>query len=148
MDDKRMPKISIGITSMTVILCILCLTILSVLSLSTAISERSISQKRAIAVQNYYAAEARATSIVNTLQQKTKSEEDVDGYIAKNNIINIIKEEKYYSFQVPVDDEQSLSVAVDIDDGCSIACWQMISTAEWTPDESLPVWDGKILKEE
>lgn len=145
MDDKRMPKISIGITSMTVILCILCLTILSVLSLSTAISERSISQKRAIAVQNYYAAEARAAAIVNTLQQRAKSEEDVEGYIAKN---NIIKEEKYYSFQIPVDDEQSLSVAVDIDDGCSIACWQMISTAEWTPDESLPVWDGEILKEE
>ena len=63
MVDKQMPKISVGIISITTILCVLCFTVLSVLSFSTAISERRFSEKRAVAVQNYYSAETKAAEI-------------------------------------------------------------------------------------
>lgn len=140
MSDKRIPKISIGITSMTMILCMLCLTILSVLSLSTALSERNFAQKRAIATTNYYDAEAKATTIVNTLQQM-KKEEDRKIFAEKN---GIMENEDQYRFQVPVDEKQFLSVAVEIDHGCNVICWQVQPADQWDPDESLPVWNGEI----
>ena len=77
MAEKKKPKISIGITSMTVILCVLCLTVFSVLTLSTALSEQKFSEKKALSTQNYYAAEAEAAAIVNGLQEAWKSGEDL-----------------------------------------------------------------------
>ena len=41
MTERKPPKVSIGIVSMTVVFTVLCLTVFSVLALSTAISERN-----------------------------------------------------------------------------------------------------------
>ncbi len=145
MADKKTPKISIGITSMTVILCVLCLTVFSVLSLSTALTERKLAEKRAVSIQNYYRAETEITEIVNELQKKSGNKEDVFAYAAENDIG--VKDDLFY-FDRAIDDGQKLSVVLQYKDGFDILEWKIVSTADWTPDESLRVWDGEMLLDE
>ncbi|MBR4283130.1 MAG: hypothetical protein IKT48_00270 [Anaerotignum sp.] len=145
MADKKTPKISIGITSMTVILCVLCLTVFSVLSLSTALTERKLAEKRAVSIQNYYRAETEVTEIVNELQKKWKNEEDVFVYAAENDIG--VKDDLFF-FDRAIDDGQKLSVVLQYKDGFDILEWKVVSTTDWTPDESLDVWDGEMLLDE
>ena len=145
MAEKKTPKISIGITSMTVILCVLCLTVFSVLSLSTALSEQKLAEKRAVAAQNYYAAEKEAASVVNKLQTAWKNGEDF-GIIVNEN--KIITEENSFCFHKPIDDSQMLEVTLELQDGFEITGWKVVATGEWTPDESLDVWDGEMLFDE
>ena len=144
MAEKKNPKISIGITSMTVILCVLCLTVFSVLSLSTALTEQKIAEKRAASVQNYYDAETEAAEIVNKLQKKYENDEDVHRY-AKENGVDV--KEDFFFFHKPIDDGQELSVVLQLKDGFEILEWKVVSTGDWTPDESLRVWDGEIIVE-
>ena len=145
MDDKRIPKISIGITSMTVILCVLCLTVFSVLSLSTALTERKLAEKRAVSVQNYYKAETEAVEIVNELQKKSENKEDVFAYANK---IGVVVKDNLFFFHKTIDDGQDLSVVLQYKNGFDILEWKVVSTADWTPDESLHVWDGEMLFDE
>ena len=145
MGDKKIPKISIGITSMTVILCVLCLTVFSVLTLSTALTERKLAEKRALSVQNYYHAETEAAELVNELQMKQKNNEDVFAYANKNGVV--MKNDLFY-FQKTIDDGQELSVVLQYKNGFDILEWKVVSTADWTPDESLSVWDGEMLFDE
>ena len=145
MADKKTPKISIGITSMTVILCVLCLTVFSVLSLSTALTEGKLAEKRAVSAQNYYKAETEAAEIVNQLQNIWNNEEDVFFYANKNGIV--VKEDLFF-FHKTIDDGQDLSVVLQYKNGFDILEWKVVSTADWTPDESLHVWDGEMLFDE
>ncbi len=145
MADKKTPKISIGITSMTVILCVLCLTVFSVLSLSTALSERKLAEKRAVSSQNYYRAETEAAEIVNELQKKSENAEDIFAFANENGIV--VKDGLFF-FQKNIDDGQELSVVLQYKNGFDILAWKVVSTAEWTPDESLHVWDGEMLFDE
>ena len=145
MDDKKIPKISIGITSMTVILCVLCLTVFSVLSLSTALTERKLAEKRAVSVQNYYKAETEAVEIVNELQKKSENEEDVFAYANK---IGVVVKGNLFLFHKAIDDGQDLSVVLQYKNRFDILEWKVISTTDWTPDESLHVWDGEMLFDE
>ncbi|MBQ3568443.1 MAG: hypothetical protein IJA25_05875 [Anaerotignum sp.] len=145
MDDQKTPKISIGITSMTVILCVLCLTVFSVLSLSTALSERKLAEKRAVVAQEYYRAEKEAASLVNRLQDKAEKGEDISSFASANGIV--VKNDLFF-FHKTIDDGQDLSVILQYKDGFDILEWKVVSTADWTPDESLHVWDGEMLFEE
>ena len=142
MAEKKIPKISIGITSMTVILCVLCLTVFSVLTLSTALSEQKFSEKRAIATQNYYAAEAEAAAMVNELQETWESGADIYVFAKKQ---GIAVEGNIFRFHKSIDAGQELQAELHLSDGFEIKKWQVVSTADWTPDESLHVWDGELL---
>ena len=61
---------------------------------------------------------------------------------------NITEIEEEYRFQVPIDEAQVLSVAVEHNNECKILCWQAETISDWTPDNSLPVWNGEELYEE
>ena len=141
MADHKTPKISIGITSMTVILCVLCLTVFSVLTLSTAISEREFSEKRAVAAKEYYAAETEAAKLVNEMQ--TVLEEGKDIYVFTEQH-GIAVKDSIFRFQKTIDDGQELDVVLRLSDHLEIESWQVVTTADWTPDDSLTVWDGSF----
>ena len=51
-------------------------------------------------------------------------------------------------FRKDIDDGQELSVVLKLKNGLDILAWKVVSTAEWTPDESLHVWDGEMLNDE
>jgi len=144
MAEHKTTKISIGITSLTVILCVLCLTVFSVLTLSTALSERKFSDKRATGMQEYYAAEREATILVNEMQNVLEQNEDVYAFAEQNGMKT---ENNIFRFQKTIDEGQELDVVLQLSDKIEIKTWQVISTAEWTPDNSLNVWDGTIAEE-
>lgn len=139
MADNKTPKISIGITSMTVIMCVLCLTVFSVLTLSTALSERDFSKTRAAATREYYDAESDASTLINKMYTTWKNGGDLKTFSAHN---EIEVEGDNYCFQKKIDDGQALHVVVRFKDDMEIINWQVVSTGEWTPDDSLEVWDG------
>jgi len=141
MTENKTPKITIGITSLTVILCVLCLTVFSVLTLSTALSERDFAEKRATAAEEYYAAEAEAAKLVN--EMKTAFAKGDDLYVfAENN--GILAEGNIFRFCKTIDEGQDLNVVLRLTDQITIEEWKVVSTADWTPDDSLSVWDGSF----
>ena len=139
MSEKRMPKISIGITSLTVILCVLCLTVFAVLTLTTAIFERELAEKRAEATRDYYAAESEAAKLVNELQFAWENGADLQEIAEKN---GIVIENDIFRFQKTIDEGQELNVVLRLKNGFEIEAWQVVSVVDWTPDESIHVWDG------
>ncbi|MBR6543748.1 MAG: hypothetical protein IKT73_11175 [Anaerotignum sp.] len=139
MSEKRMPKISIGITSLTVILCVLCLTVFAVLTLTTAISERELAEKRAEVTSDYYAAENEAAKLVNELQIAWEIGADLQEIAEKN---GIVIENDIFRFQKAIDEGQELNVVLRLENGFEIEAWQIVSVVDWTPDESIQVWDG------
>ena len=139
MAENKTPKISIGITSMTVILCVLCLTVFSVLTLSTALSERDFAEKRAVVTKEYYAAETEAVKLVNETKTALAKGEDMQAFAEQN---GIVAEGNVFRFQKTIDDGQELDVVLRLTDRVEIEVWKVVSTADWTPDESLNVWDG------
>lgn len=141
----RTPKISIGITSLAVILCVLCLTVFSVLSLSTALSERSFSEKRAEATKEYYAAETMAAKLANGLMETPAAELKV---YAKNNHIEWTEEGDTLTFTYswPIDEGQEIFVELSYDGSWEITRWQVQTTAEWTPEDTLTLWDGELAE--
>ena len=139
MAEYKTPKISIGITSLTVVLCVLCLTVFAVLTLSTALSEKDFSEKRAQATIEFYAAETEAVHLVNEMKTRLEKGEDLVVF-AKENGITV--KENIFRFQKTIDDGQVLNVVLRLENGLHIEVWQVVSTADWTPDESLNVWDG------
>ena len=144
MAEHKTPKISIGITSMTVILCVLCLTVFSVLTLSTALSERGLSEKRAAEAKEYYDADREAAVLVNAMQKALEQGEDVYEFAEQN---GIVVKDHMFRFQKTIDEGQELDVVLRLSEQIEIETWQVISTADWTPDESLTVWDGTIMEE-
>lgn len=145
MAEKKLPKISIGIVSMTVILCVLCLTVFSALTLSTALSEQKLSEKRAEAVKEYYQAEVVVADLVNRLMTSA----DAVAFAEENHIkMKTEGETQIFYFGCPIDDGQELSVELLLDETWEIVRWQVVSIADWTPDESLNVWDGEMIFEE
>lgn len=145
MANQKTPKISIGITSLSVILCVLCITVFSVLTLSTAISEKKLSEKRASAAEMYYNAETQATELANAL---ISSADKID--FAKQNNINVKENDGnlIFCYNYPIDDKQELFVELIYSNEWKVTRWQVVPTAEWTPDESLDVWDGEMYFEE
>ena len=139
MTEHKTPKISIGITSLTVVLCVLCLTVFAVLTLSTALSEKDFSEKRAQATLEYYSAETEAAGLVNEMKTRLEKGEDLVVF-AKDNGITV--KENAFRFQKTIDEGQELDVVLRLENGLHIEVWQVVSTADWTPDESLNVWDG------
>ena len=134
-----MPKISIGITSLTVILCVLCLTVFSVLTLSTALSEKEFAENRAAATKDYYEAEAEAAKLVNELQIAWENGADLQEIAEKN---EILIENDVFRFQKMIDERQELHVVLRLENGFKIEAWQVVSVVDWTPDDSIQVWDG------
>ncbi|WP_458407242.1 hypothetical protein [Anaerotignum sp.] len=145
MAEKKTPKISIGIISMTVILCVLCLTVFSVLTLSTALSERELSKKRAEAAEEYYRAEREAAKLANGLMTST----DAFAFAEKNQIdVRSEEEKEIFSYILPIDEGQAISAELTYTETWNVTRWQVISTADWTLDESITVWDGEMLSDE
>ena len=150
MNEKRVPKVSIGIISLVIILTVLCLTIFSVMTLTTAMNERSLSRKTAEAVENYYQAEAYCSELANEIGGLWKNEEcfvSFQEFAKKNNVdCQLEKNEIYFSYHYPIDATQALFVTISVGDTFEIRQWAVQSTKEWVADQSLQVWDGESIE--
>lgn len=130
--DKGFSPPTTGGASLLTVFAVLCLTIFALLSLSTVRADSALSDASAKAVENYYAADARAQEILARLRFGEKPDGvTVDGTVC--------------SWTVPISDTQELWVEADVrsTDDYTILRWQAVSTGEWDFDDSLNLWDGE-----
>ena len=132
MDKKeRVAVPAVGGSSLLVIFAVLCLTIFALLCLSTVQANARLSDASAQAVAGYYRADAQAEEILARL----RGGELPDGVICTNGI---------YAYSCPISETQALAVEVTLNgSNYTVLRWQAVSTAQWDPDNSLPVWDGE-----
>lgn len=124
----------VGGSSLLVIFAVLCLTVLAMLSLSTARSSAELSRASADAAAAYYEADARAEEILARLRGGETPEGVTSGG------------DSTYQYEVPISQTQALSVCVRAaEDGWTVLRWKAVPTAQWTPDESIEVWDGEAV---
>ena len=124
----------VGGSSLLVIFAVLCLTVLAMLSLSTARSSAELSRASADAAAAYYEADAQAEEILARLRGGETPEGVTSGG------------DGTYQYEVPISQTQALSDCVRAaEDGWTVLRWKAVSTAQWTPDESIEVWDGEAV---
>lgn len=134
MDKRRSFQTPVvGGSSLLVIFAVLCLTVFSMLSLSTVQADKRLSDASAAAVSEYYAADCRAEEILAQLRTGQVPE----GVRVKADT---------YSYTCSISETQELQVEVRIrENGWEVLRWQAVSTARWSEDETLSLWDGEPL---
>jgi len=126
------PAPAVGGSTLLVIFAVLCLTVFSLLSLSTVQADIRLADTAAQAVEEYYQANRQAHEILARLRLG----EIPDGVTVQGSL---------FSYQCAISDTQSLFVTVQLEEAnYSILRWQAASTADWQPDDTLPVWDGTL----
>lgn len=158
--EKNRPRLSIistGTTSIVLIFVMLCMLTFSVLSLVSAQANLRLSQKSADRTTEYYAAENAANDILIELEKAAalaaeRSGQEADPARAVLDVWDGAEDVSAYggrlAYQVSLGEEQLLTVELSVDlsapeDGryCHVETWKVISTHDWSPDESLELMD-------
>lgn len=136
LERKKISFTSVGGSSILTIFAVLCFIVFALLSLSTARADRTLADKSAEAVQNYYRADTEAEEILGRLrggevpEQVTKS-----GY-------------NEYSYSCKIDEKQELQVKVEIQgERYFIKQWRKVYVGEWDADDSMEVFEGLEINE-
>ena len=134
MDKRRSFQAPVvGGSSLLVIFAVLCLTVFAMLSLSTVQADKRLSDASAAAVSEYYEADCQAEEILAQLRTGQVPE----GVRVKADT---------YSYTCSISETQELQVEVRIrENGWEVLRWQAVSTARWSEDETLSLWDGEPL---
>lgn len=156
--NKNEPSfINIGLSSLMVVFLVLCLVTFAILSLSSAKSDYSLSEKLATHRTAYYQASDTAEQTlaqIDALLEKNYTGQETyfsdvkvafDGYQAKD--ISITPEETdselLLSYEVPVDEKQTLKVKLKVLDPSvssqyyEILSWQIESATQWEGDNKI-----------
>lgn len=121
----------VGICSLLVIFAVLCLSVFGMLSLSEAQTQKTLGDKTQQSIQAYYTADCHAQEIL----AKLRLGEIPQGVTGENGD---------YSYCCEISDTQVLMVRVEIQgESYHIRRWQVVSAAQWQPEEKLPVWTGE-----
>ena len=122
---------TLGGSTLLVIFAVLCLLTFSLLTLSTALSNRRLSEASLSATAAYYEADCAAEEIIAALRNG-----DVPAEVTKS--------ENTYSFTCPITEKQSLFVEVE-DQGESwyITQYKTVTADDAAYDETITVWDGE-----
>lgn len=127
----------VGGSSLLIIFAVLCLTVLAMLSLSTAQSNYQLSNASALGVARYYMADTEAENVLARLRRG----EMPDGVTVEEDGAGTLCE-----YAVPISKTQELSVSVRLEGAdWKVLRWKAVSTADWTPDDSMEVWDGESV---
>lgn len=158
-DKNQTSFTAIGSSSLLVVFLVLCLTTFAILSLSSAKSDYTFTKRLADHKSDYYAATSQAEYIAagidnvleNTYKSKTMAyEEYLDAltlvlltyeaaplsYTRENDVPVI-------SYQVPVDDRQTLFVRLRVTNPLEspnyyeVAAWEVSPSKEWENDDTL-----------
>lgn len=131
-DRSRSSPPMVGGSSLLVVFAVLCLTVFALLSLSAVQADGRLGDAAAQAVCSYYRADAQAEAILAQLRQGRLP----DGVTAEGTS---------YSYSCPISETQNLNVTVSLHGAdYTILRWQVVSTTDWQPDDSVLVWDGQI----
>ncbi|MCI8538831.1 MAG: hypothetical protein HFF18_09270 [Oscillospiraceae bacterium] len=130
---------ALGGSSLLVVFAVLALTVFALLSLSTVRADARLGDASSEAVRGYYAADCQAQEILARLRSG-ETPEGVDAQPEESSIWT-----SRCTYAVPISDTQELQAEVlvnSVDGSYSILRWQAVPVGEWSPDDSLNVWDG------
>lgn len=125
---------AVGGSSLLVIFGVLCLTVFSLLTLTTAQSEKRLSDSSAGACAAYYAADRQAEALFARLRSGDLPEP-------------VRKTGNSYSYSIPITEYQSLQVRLEKADGWHVLQWQSVLSQEPQIEETLSLWDGDSNQE-
>lgn len=126
---NRFPT-GLGLSSLLVIFGVLCLCLLVMLSVTTVKSQQNLTLAAEHSVTDYYGAECRAQEILAQLRAGQLPE-------------GVTKQQDIYSYSCPISQGKTLEVSLRIrGTEYEILRWQWVNTAQWQPEETLPVWQG------
>lgn len=121
-------RITLGLSSIILILLILCLSVFSLLSLSDAKNARSFAERRAASVQAYYRADAAGQEFLRDLAQTgTKGQ----AFAGSGTLVH----------EISMPSGQSLHMEIDQTD-LSVLSYYVYNSEEYEIDSRLPVWSG------
>lgn len=129
----------IGLLTLLVIFAVLCLSIMAILSYSTARYEKGLAQKNADAASAYYKADSWCTAAMNDIYSVWKAGGDVGAAAAK---YGGTYADGTVKLACQVDDARLLTVTAAVSPGFEVTGWTLVPAGEWSPDESLHVWNG------
>ncbi len=154
--EERPLGLNIGSASIIMIFAILCLTVFSALSLVTAVSEKKTAQRFADATAAYYEADSEAVNIKNSIQAELDAGETPQQAAAagaaqygSQHDVKYIEAKQLITYSVPLSDNISQITAVlaynSADGTIETISWEKNDISEWSPDDSLEVWNGESL---
>jgi len=130
-EEKSVFAMGTGVSSLLVIFAILCITVFAVLSVSSASADSALSEKTAVSVKEYYAADSEAEKILSEIRS---------GNIPDN----VTCEGDTYKYVCHINDTRELRVEVTVNGSdYLIERWQTVYTGSWENDESMNVWGGE-----
>lgn len=129
-NEKRFSPPATGGISLLVVFAVLCLTVFALLSLTTVQANRRLADASVQAVEDYYAADSQAQSILARLRTGELPE-------------GVKQEDNRYSYVCPISSTQELQVEVAVQGAeYKILRWQAVSSVDWQADDTLELWDG------
>jgi hypothetical protein len=139
--------INIGLASIVMMFVVIALTIFAALSVSTAAQEKKLADKYAASVSEYWAADAQCAEVANAfgaLWEGSAGEAEIEK-LAADSGAELSREDGalLVSYSRPIGETSALEVTLRLGDAFTIEKWRMVSTDEdWTPDNTIPVWQG------
>ena len=151
MEQRSKPQgsfVNVGSSLLLVTFLVLCLVTFATLSLSSAVSDKSFSERMAKRKTLYYQAVSQAEEILADIDAKLSESDGAGRTFAASNFQSIDSSITYdagdqiLKYQVPVGEGQALFVSLKIspsDTGGSytVLQWQVQNTTAWTEDQPL-----------
>ncbi|MCL2033958.1 MAG: hypothetical protein FWG94_04415 [Oscillospiraceae bacterium] len=148
--------VSVGGSSILLIFVLLALTTFAVLSLVSAVADRNLTDKSALAATQYYEADSKAEEILARIGAAlgSISGNGEDAFYSEAGPVlfaidaPILIDGNKVSYAVPLNDSQELRVSLTLAYSSSpklfeINEWKVVNTGEWHPEEeSLNLWTG------
>ena len=127
---------TLGGSTLLVIFAVLCLLTFSLLTLSTALSNRRLSEASLSATTAYYEADCAAEEIIAALRAGKMPE-------------HVVRSGNTYSFSCPITEKQSLFVVLEErENSWYITQYKTVTADDAEYDDTITVWDGESVTEE
>ena len=140
MTERKSGGVTPGIVSLVVIFVVLAVSVFAVLSLVTAQNEYMLAEATAKGVEQYYAAEYAASDVAVQAKLRFAGGQPL-GQIASE--LGLQFKDGTLCGSFPVGDKQALEIALaDKGGALEITVWQLVRTADWSPDDNIEVWEG------
>ncbi|MEG1997037.1 MAG: hypothetical protein RR051_01195 [Clostridiales bacterium] len=144
--NKKFHSSGLGVVTLVMIFAVLALTVFALLTLNTARAEQALAEKTALAVQNYYNADSKATILCATLQQELHDNPILHTFTWKDIEVQLTRDKRGIvgNYSCPVDSNQALAVRILFTtDHYRIEKWRVENNLSWENDQHLPVWIGE-----
>lgn len=145
----------LGTATLLLILCVLCLVVFSVLSLVTAVHDRKLTDRMESYTNAYYQADSQAQDWVmqtdqtlTKLKKNSSSQTEYQNKLKKEFGKSIRKKGKRIVISFPMQDDQKLSVALDVkewqdEENYAVQTWEVVNTITYEIDDSMSVYGGE-----